>query len=442
MPTVGDRITARIVSLTPEWEGVGVFDGDLQVRVPGGWPGDVVACALLARSRQHGHWFGRLMRVVAHGVHREPEVCPVREACGGCPGLSIPYESQVAWKRDRLRALFPGAAFVPAPRPLGWRDKVKWIVGTGSAGGPDANGRPTVGFWRHGTHRFLPVPACAQLAAPLADLAARLPAVLLDLAPWDETTKTGLVRAVMAKCNTADEVLITFVVAARPDPGETARLAAAGALPGVTGVTCNLKSGHGNRLAGDEEWTLAGADCLKESDHPHGFFVTASGFSQAHHAMAKAAIDAIVAAMGPPQGLPVLELFCGAGPIALALAATGHTVTGVELDGRAIALARRVAPTLSWRAADVNRTDELPVPDGPFQLVVNPPRAGLSGALVEWITRRPVRQLVYMSCNPQTLARDAALLMRNSFQLDTLTGFDMFPQTPWFETVAVFFRQE
>ena len=437
MPAVGDRITARIVALTPGWEGVGVFDGDRQIRAPGAWPGDIVECALLAHSRQHGHWFGRVMRVVAHGVRREPEVCPVREACGGCPGLSIPYENQVAWKRDQLRALFPGATFVPAPLPLGWRDKVKWIVGTIS------DGRPALGFWRHGSHRFLPVPACAQLAAPLADLAARLPAVLEGLAPWDETAGTGLLRAVMAKCDTAGEVLVTFVVAARPDPTETARLAAAKDLPRVAGVTCNLHPGRGNRLTGEEEWTLAGVDSLRETDHPRGFHVTASGFSQAHHAMAKAALETIVAAMNPPaDGAPVLELFCGAGPIALALAAAGHAVTGVELDGRALALARRAAPGLAWHALDVNRTDALPVPVGPFRLVVNPPRAGLSGALVDWIARQRISRLVYMSCNPQTLARDAALLARHSYHLDTATGFDMFPQTPWFETVAIFSRQE
>ncbi len=437
MPAVGDRIVATIGALTPEWDGIGTFGGDQEVRVPGVWPGDVVECALLARSRQHGHWFGRALRLVSPGVPRKPAACPVQAACGGCPGLGIPYEAQVAWKREFLAARFPGATFRPAPEPLGWRNKVKWIVGT------DLTGRPAVGFWRHGTHRFLPVPVCAQLSAPLVRLAAGLPGVLEGIPAYDEATGGGLLRAVLAKCVSSKEVLVTFVVAARPDPGIQARLAGALALEGVAGVTCNLHPGRGNRLTGDEEWTLAGADCLQETDHPRGFSVNASGFSQAHHAMAKAAAGAIVLALEPPDAArPVLELFCGSGPIALALASAGHAVTGVELDGRAVARARRAAPELAWHTADVNRLDALPVPAGPFHLVVNPPRAGLSGALVDWIGRQAIPRLVYMSCNPRTLVRDAELLAGYSFKLYNATGFDMFPHTPWFETVATFSRQE
>lgn len=435
MPTVGTRILARIASLTPEWDGVGVFEERQEVRVPGAWPGDVVECALLARSRQHGHWFGRAMRLVTPGVTRGPVECPVQAACGGCPGLGIPYEAQLAWKRHQLTELFPDAGFVPAPKPLGWRDKVKWIVGT------DGDGRTALGFWRRGTHRFLPVPVCAQLASPLTRLAGALPGVIAQIPPYDEPTGGGLLRAVLAKCVNSGEVLVTFVVAARPDPETARRLAAAIGLPGVAGVTCNLQSGRGNRLTGDEEWTLAGAPCLRETDHPRGFLVTASGFSQAHHAMAKAALDAIVTALPPDDGLPVLELFCGAGPITLALTAAGHAVTGVELDARAVALARQEAPELAWFATDVNRLDLLPIPDGPFQLVVNPPRAGLSGALADWIGRQRIGRMVYMSCNPQTLARDADRLAGYSFAVDTAVGFDMFPQTPWFETVATFSKQ-
>jgi tRNA/tmRNA/rRNA uracil-C5-methylase (TrmA/RlmC/RlmD family) len=138
----------------------------------------------------------------------------------------------------------------------------------------------------------------------------------------------------------------------------------------------------------------------------------------------------------------VLELFCGAGPIALAVAAAGRAVTGVELDARAIALARQEAPELAWVTTDVNRLDALPIPDGPFELIVNPPRAGLSGALVDWIGRQRIGRMVYMSCNPRTLARDAERLAGYSIEVDTAVGFDMFPQTPWFETVATFSRQE
>lgn len=446
MPQVGDRITAHIVALSPEWEGHGVFgtagvenstavqDEGAIVRVPGVWPGDIVECALLARSRHHGHWFGRAMRIIAHGVTRESAVCPVQAICGGCPGLPFPYAAQVAQKRARLEALFPGAGFVAAPQPLKYRDKVKWIVG------PGTDGRATVGFYRHNSHRFLPVNDCAVLVPELRHLARRLPEVIGDLAPFDETTGTGLLRAILAKSTSAGEVIVTFVCASRPDPETEVMLARTLDLEGVCGVTCNLNPGKGNRLTGPEEWTLAGTDFLREADHPHGYLVNATCFSQAHHAMAKSALEAIVETLRPVS-LPVIDLYCGVGPIALALSAAGLAVTGVEVDARSIELAKRAGASNTWIAADVNATDSMPVPFGEFTVVVNPPRQGLSAELIDWVANKRIPKLMYMSCNPQTLSRDALQLKKCSFTLDIATGYDMFPQTPWFETVAIFSSQ-
>jgi len=446
MARVGDRIICRIVDLTPEWDGVGLFgatemensaapkDDEGLVRIPGVWPGDIVECALLARSRHHGHWFGRAMRIVAHGVTREKGICPVQADCGGCPALTIPYHAQVAQKRARLEALFPGAGFVAALQPLRYRNKVKWIVG------PGADGRPTVGFYRHDSHRFLPVSDCAVLVPALAGLARQLPDVIAEVPIYNEAEHTGLLRAILAKCTSGGEMLVTFVVATRPDAAMADRLSAAAKLDGVAGVTCNLHPDAGNRLTGHEEWTLAGADFVREDEPTAAYLVNATCFSQAHHTMARAAVENIVQALHPVNE-PVLDLFCGVGPIALALAADGHAVTGVDLESRAIELARQAAPSLEWIAADVNRTEALPTPAGDFALVVNPPRQGLSAELVTWMEAQRIKTLVYMSCNPQTLARDAARLTAGSFILDTATGYDMFPQTPWFETVALFFRQ-
>jgi len=217
MAQVGERIVARIVGLTPDWDGRGIFgtqgteissdsqEGGEVVIVPDVWPGDIVECALLARSRHHGHWFGRAMRIIAHGVTRERTLCPKQAICGGCPGLPLPYASQVAQKRARLETLFPGAGFVAAPQPIQYRDKVKWIVG------PGADGRTTVGFYRHDSHRFLPVDDCAVLVPELKRLAKHLPEVIDELAPFDETTGNGLLRAILAKSTSAGEVTSRFL---------------------------------------------------------------------------------------------------------------------------------------------------------------------------------------------------------------------------------------
>lgn len=329
--------------------------------------------------------------------------------------------------------MFPGAVFVSSPRATGYRSKVKWIAGY------DREGRVRLGFYRPGSHRFLPIGRCAQLVPELARLETDLPALLQDAHLYDEAKNSGYLKAVFAKSNSRGEILVTFVVSQRPDAAQTEILQRAARLPHVAGVTCNLQPERTNRLAGDDEWVLLGADSLVEPDWPLPLHFDAAGFSQANHDMAKAAVQAIADGLRGVN-LPVIDLYCGAGPIALALLAAGHDVTGVEIQSKAVELARKSSGRIAWVHCDTDSFLRDLRPSFPVAVVVNPPRAGLSEFVVRKICELPIPHLAYMSCNPKTLARDAALLQACGFQFASVAGFDMFPQTPWFETVAHFIR--
>ncbi len=433
MAAVGERVQIRVETLTPEWEGVGRLPDGAPVRLDGAvWPGDEVEAVLTARSRQHGHWFARVRRVATPGIEREP-FCELAPACGGCPGGGIPYTAQVAWKTAFLRGSFPGAGFVPSPRATGYRDKVKWLVQRAR----DKSVR--TGFYKSGSHRFLPIARCPQLVPELMRLEASLPERLQRAEPFDEAKETGWLRAVFAKANSRGEILVTPVVSRNLSEDETAQLLELMNAPGVVGVTCNLQPARTNRLAGDTERVLAGADCLVEPDWPIPLHMDATGFSQANHAVAKAAVSAI-ADFFHGVTCPILDLYCGTGPIALALSAAGHDVTGVEIHPKSIELARRSPSSVIWHAADAAAFLADFRPDGPVAVVVNPPRTGLQPSIIRSLNALPVTRLAYMSCNAKTLVRDAALLQECGFRLESATGFDMFPQTPWFETVALFIR--
>lgn len=432
-PAVGQTIRVRVEELTPEWQGLGKIDG-VPVRLDGTvWPGDEAEAVLTARSRQHGHWFARVRRVISSAVPREPSFCELASACGGCRGSGIPYEAQTAWKAAYLQSLFPQAGFTASPRALGYRGKVKWIVGRGR------DGRVQPGFYRPGSHKFLPITHCPLLAPALAQLEESLPLLLQDVEPYDEATDAGFLKAVFARTNSAGEILVSFVASREPNAAQAEILRAASRISGVAGVTCNLQPARTNRLAGDTERVIWGADCLVETDWPQPLRFNATGFSQANHDVAKAAVECIAAGLRGVKS-PVIDLYCGTGPIALALDAQGHAVMGVEVQVMAVELARRSSSRIGWHCMDAGAFLADFRPDSSVALVANPPRTGLLNAVTRRLGELPIGHFAYMSCNPQTLARDAAVLKECGFRLESVKGFDMFPQTPWFETVAHFTR--
>lgn len=431
---VGQTVQLTVQEMTPQWEGIGELE-KIPVLLEGTvWVGDEVKAVLTARSRQHGHWFARVRRVVVPGVQREPLFCNLASACGGCHGGGIPYEVQTTWKATYLQKLFPTADFVSSPQSVGYRNKVKWIVGY------DTQGRVQLGFYRPKSHTFLPIQRCAQLIPELVQLEIDLLELLQDIQPYDEVKNTGDVKSVFAKSNSRGEILVTFVVAHPLNTTQTAILKQVIRLPYVVGVTCNLQSQRTNRLTGDTEWGLAGAEFLVEPDWPLPFYMNATGFSQVNHDIAKAAVQKIVNELRGVQ-LPIFDLYCGTGPIALALLSAGHDVIGVEIQPKAIELAYKSSARIDWHNCDADSFLQS-FHHGPSAFVVNPPRTGLSAFVIKRLGELPVMHLVYMSCNPKTLQRDAVILQQYGFYLASITGFDMFAQTPWFETVAHFIRKK
>ncbi len=372
--------------------------------------------------------------------------CVHADRCGGCPLIELPYDAQLDRKHGRVAAAlarYPslGALAVEAVAPadpiVGYRTRAKLVAGGGALGL----------FAKGGGHEVVDIPGCRVLAPPLAVTAAALRArIAADRA---SDGPLGALRAVDLREVRDDagqsRVLVTLVVdraTARLEALAGAARALMAAAPRIAGVAANLHEGKGPQILGAETELLAGEARLPDRTGSSRPTATFGSFVQAHRGQA-ARIHALLEALVRPPAR-ALDLYGGSGAIGLALAAAGARVTLVESFApaaeQAAATARAQGLPLEAECADVAAALQSRAARGAerFDLVVvNPPRRGTSPKVREALARLAPAAVAYVSCDPDTLARDLAHLARLGYQASALRPLDMIPLTDEVETVAV-----
>jgi 23S rRNA (uracil1939-C5)-methyltransferase len=396
-------------------------------------------------------------------------LCEHAERCGGCPIIALPYPEQLALKRGRVvqsLARYPALELVytepvlEAVERTGYRTRAKLIAAPG----------PRLGlFARGGGHQVVDIPGCQVLAPVLARVAMHLRAKMAEweaanapLAPFDPRG-AGWLRAVDLR-ETRDgasvRILVTFVVE-RERARDLQVLQAAArelldALPEVAGVAANFHEGDSPQVLGGETVALAGVASAPDRVGASVHLATFGSFVQAHRGQAERLhaiiAEAIGVRSGPRDAAPrrahVLDLYGGSGAIGLGLATAGARVHLVESFAPAVEQARESAHAQSLdllaECADVVASLRAMVerddPDPFDAAVVNPPRRGMSPPSREWLARIGAPVCVYVSCNPETLARDLDHLARLGYAATNLRPVDMIPLTDEVETVAVLRR--
>ncbi|MEB2344770.1 MAG: TRAM domain-containing protein [Deltaproteobacteria bacterium] len=380
-----------IESLAAGGDGVGRAPDGRVVFVPLAAPGDRVRVRLVEERPRFAR--GEIEALLAPGPGRVEPRCPVFGVCGGCAWQHLAYAAQVEAKHAIVRAAFeriaglaelPPLGFTPSPAPYGYRGRARVRVERGA-----------VGFRRRRSHALCAVTGCPLLAPPLgAALAALAAAPPKPAGDWELALgEGGAVRAAP--------------LAARP-----------GALAG-------------ERLA-----LRAGSERLELSP---------GVFAQANALLLDALAGAVLGAAG--AGASALELYAGAGFFTLGLARRFERVVALESDPAAARdLARNAAAAAGGGPRRVRVVEARVEPWlaagealalAPEVVVLDPPRGGVGPAAAEALARLSARRLVHLSCDPATLARDVAVLAERGWRLASLHGFDLFPQTPHVETLAV-----
>jgi 23S rRNA (uracil1939-C5)-methyltransferase len=436
-----------------------------ELHVAGALPGEEVRALVEHRSPHRGasggrQLFGRTLAVLRSSDARVVPACPGHGQCGGCPLQHLAYQDQLVWKRDRVAAALaehPGLAgvsvlpCVPSPRTLGYRNQAKYVYGrapddadAGKATSHGRNTRLTLGAYAPRSHRLVDLIGCAVVEPAIDQVARTLLALLTarQVVPFDEVRRTGALRYVVLRANAAGQVLCALVTGGRPlDEGASLAEALQRAAPAVVGVVENHNDSAGNVIFGVSERVLAGEGSLREElagipvrFGPRAFFQ----LNRAVAGQAYAAIRAAAERLGPSGR--VVDLFAGLGGISFALRGLGREIVAVEENPAATAAGASAAADaglaeLRFVTGSVESAPSLI--DGAELVVLNPPRAGAAAVLPAVLAAGP-RAVIYLSCNPSSLARDLVVLTGSGkLRLGHVQPFDMLPHTPHIEALAV-----
>jgi 23S rRNA (uracil1939-C5)-methyltransferase len=446
-PKRGEVLSLTIDDLAFGGEGVGRADGYV-VFVPGGLPGDRLQVRLVqVRSR-----FGRgiIETVLEPSPQRVEAPCPYFGRCGGCRLQHVAYPAQLAFKSkqvadalERLGGLrdVPLRPIIGAEETFGYRNKMEFTVAR-------AKGAMVVGL--HETERYdsvLDIERCLLQSDRMNGLLAEARAFFAErgLTVYEQDTGEGLLRFLMLREGKHTGELMTNVVTSAPAVSELAplaqRLQARDA--GTTSVVMNVNPKKASVAVGVEEHLLGGRDHIREGVGGLTFRVSANSFFQTNTRQAERLFDLVVESTGLTGTETVLDLYSGTGAISLLLARRARWVYGVELapaavdDAGANATANGIT-NCTFVSGEVRFVLPALIAKGVTAEVVvaDPPRAGFHPKALHALITLGARRIVYVSCNPTTLARDLGELVRGGYRLEWVQPVDMFPHTPHIEAVA------
>ena len=439
----GDHLKLVIGALDDEAAGVAMQEG-VRVHVAGALPDEEVEVEVAHVSPHRPDAWAQLQSVGRASAVRVPPVCPAYGACGGCTLEHMAYARQLEWKKEHVQAVLaqagvtaPVAACVPSPRPLGYRNKSKLVYAV------DAAGTPVLGAYAPRTHRVVDLAGCRVAEPPLDDVAGALVKLFAahGVLGYDERTAEGLLRYAILRVNHLGQVLVTLVTASDLfADGEAVARALIAARPEVVGVVQNINRSRGNALYGDEERTLAGDAALPDQVGAVELRLSSTAFFQVNREVA-ARIYADVADAAALTGTErVVDAYAGVGGIALTLARGAAEVVGIEEHPRAVADAQASAQLnhavrVRFVVGDVE--EELARLGAADVVVLNPPRRGCAHKVLRAAAALKPRLIAYVSCAPDTLARDLALLAEEGFVTRSVVPYDMLPQTPHVESLAI-----
>lgn len=391
--------------------------------------------------------YGKAERCITPSPNRQRPPCPVFRKCGGCSLLHMTYDEELRMKlgrvNDAIRRIggldFAVQHIVGMEAPAHYRNKAIYAVGM-------QDGVPVKGFYRASSHDVTPVDTCL-LQQPLADRAADAVCRWMQengAAPYDEATGKGTVRHLFTRCavHTADAVLC--IVSAGGFGAKTEDLVAYVRVqcPELTGVVLNVNKKKGNVVLAGDFYTLWGKAELTDVLCGLTFTLSPQAFYQVNPTQAERLYErAMQYAVASPDDT-VLDLYCGAGTISLCLAQRAAHVIGAEIVPEAVQnaaenAARNGVENAEFLCADAGAAAAQLAARGlkPDCVVVDPPRKGMYPEAIDAIVSMQPQRIVYVSCDPGTLARDLKLLHERGYAPTAAEAVDMFPHTPHVETV-------
>lgn len=447
----GKKYEIDIDALGTGGEGVGRVD-DFTVFIPGTLPGERVIACIDEVKKTYAR--GSMARILQTSPDRQKPRCMIYEQCGGCQLQHIAYEAQLRLKQrqvvDALEHIggLRGVAVLPvlgAKDPWHYRNKMQFPVGR-------KQGKVVIGCFAKNSHDIIDTDNCHiqkegnnTIANAMREIIAKCRIPL-----YNEDNHTGILRHVVGRIGEDDAAMVVLVTATKdlPQAKEITRLLKK-RIPKLKSVQQNVQTYRNNVILGRETKLLWGKLAIPERIGSLRFSISPRSFFQVNTEQTAILYDKVLEYANLTGTETVIDAYCGTGTITLFLARKAYRVYGIEIVKPAIEDAKRNAYDNHIKNAEFFVGDATKLMPRlhrenicPDVIVVDPPRAGCTEAVLKTFAEMNPKRIVYVSCNPATLARDIAILQPLGYIVDKIQPVDMFPQTAHVETVVLLSREK
>lgn len=441
-----DRLDVKIEDLTHDGSGVAKVEG-YPLFIPGALPGETVHVHVLKTLKKYG--FAKMLHLVEPSADRVDPPCHVFDECGGCQMQHLDYAAELIQKRKTVRDAIDRIAKLPhvpvhpvkgMENPWRYRNKSQIPIAL-------QDGKIVSGFYKPRTHDIVDTDICLiqEEEADVLMTMLKQEMSVLGIMPYDERTHTGILRhLVVRKARVTGELMVVLITKSKKLPQKEALIERIKeVVPNVTSIMQNVNSQKTNVIFGNETILLYGKPVIIDFIGDVQFEISARSFYQVNPVQTEVLYKQALEYAQLSGDETVIDAYCGIGTISLFLAQKAKEVYGVEIVPQAIEDAKRNAELnhLSNAYFEAGPAEEV-IPNWYAEgkrfdvLVVDPPRKGCDEQLLNTILQYKPKRIVYVSCNPATLARDLRILEDGGYETKEVQPVDMFPHSSHCEAVA------
>ncbi len=440
----------KIEDYTEEGFGLARHEGYV-LFIPNAIAGEEAEVLVVKAGKRFG--YGKVLRLLSPSPHRVEPECALFPRCGGCAFWHLSYEEELRLKEKKVRDCLlrigkiapPFSPILGAGEQVSYRNKAQFPI-------RNLRGEPQGGFYASGSHGVVSGAPCAIQPKIFNEILQWTLSFMKKegIPAYEEQTYSGLVRHLyLRRGEKTGEILACLVVNSKVFPkGEQFARELAEAYPSVKTVCINYNDRNTNVVLGRETETVLGKGYIEDLLLGKRYRINPHSFYQVNPAQTEVLYQKVLEEAGELKEARVLDLYCGIGTIGLSLADCCRELVGVEIVPQAVENAKENAAlngveNASFFCADASAAAAKFAREGKkFDLIiVDPPRKGCDEATLSAIKEMAPKKLIYVSCNPATLARDLKILEEQGFETMNVTPVDLFPRTHHVETVACLKRR-
>lgn len=432
----------KILTLNSQGQGICTLD-HLKVFVDHALPGEEVTATLIEKKKNFG--LAQLQKVENPSSKRVKPVCPLFQKCGGCQIMHLKYDEQLKFKQNKVQEALLKIGKIeiqvdpctPSSQyPLSYRNKIQLPI-------YQEKGEIKLGLYQKKTNQPLEINSC-HIHCKLGEKVFQTCRSLLkksSLKAFDEKTKKGFLRHLLIKTSeNTKECLVVWVTYSKEQKQELLQLSKelVELRPEVKGVLMNINQKRFNSILGDQISLLLGRPFIYETILEKSFKISAHSFFQVNPLQAENLYKKALEKADLKSGKNVLDAYCGTGTLSLLASKEAKKVIGIECVESAIEDANENAKLNEIKNVEFilgtveDKISEIESLDVVF---LNPPRRGCEKSVIETLLDRKPKKIIYISCDPATLARDLSFL-KEGYEIESVSPFDMFPQTMHVETLV------